>query len=879
MTRQQLTALLAAAAILIGLLAPPAALAAKPRVAVLPFLIHAKEDLPELARELQNLLLPSLVSPTLEVLPTEEVVQLVGTPSLDPIWARQAGRSLKADWVIYGSMTKVGQQLSLDVLLLDIKSEKPPLTLYRQGRGMDSLKTMTASLGRELKSRVLGLREVVAVEIKGNRRTESEAITALMQTKAGEFFDPDIMDKDIRSIFGMGYFADVKARTEDLPGGKKVIVEVQENPAIRDIRVKGAVDDKDVIEAFNIPILSVYSGQAAANGLERVADMYRQKGYLNVEVSQELIDVKEGLGTILLRVNPKSKVYITDIRFTGNEKVSSSKLLKAMETKDWGIFSFLTSSGVLKREVLDKDVEKIKAYYHDIGYIKAQVGEPTVDIKEDGIIVTIPVEEGDLYKISEVNIGGELIKPEDELKKLIDLAPGDVYSRAKQQMGRDRLADVYASSGFAKVRVLAESKIDAKTKTVALNYTLNRGDKVYLERISIRGNVRTRDKVIRREMRLTEGQLFDASAIRRSAFNLRRLGYFDEVDFQTKAGSTPDKAVLEVRVKEKPTGMVNFGVGYSTAEQFMIMANISETNLFGRGQEVSALGVLGVKTTRGSLTFTEPYLFDRPLRWTTSVYALKREYRDYDKYGSGGYTQVTHPIWGEDVKATLRYLYEAAEITDIDDDASLRIQDQEGWHTTSSMTLTLRRDTRDQIFNTTKGSNTFVAVEYAGLGGTNYFTKYTAGTGWYFPLPYGTTFFANGRWGYVEENPGGDLPLYEKFYLGGINSLRGFKLYSVSPRDPATGDRIGGEKMLQFNFEFIFPVMPSAGVKGLVFFDAGNSWAKADDYDLGDMRQSVGAGVRWYSPVGPIRLEYGWVIDGEEGDGEGGWEFSIGTFF
>jgi outer membrane protein insertion porin family len=233
------------------------------------------------------------------------------------------------------------------------------------------------------------------------------------------------------------------------------------------------------------------------------------------------------------------------------------------------------------------------------------------------------------------------------------------------------------------------------------------------------------------------------------------------------------------------------------------------------------------------------------------------------------------------VRAYLSYAYEDANVTDVAEDAAQIIQDMKGWHRTSSLRLTLRRDTRDLIFNTTKGSLNSVTVEYAGgpLGGTNYFTRYGANSGWYIPLFWGTTFFANGRWGYITRNPGGDLPLYEKFYLGGINSIRGFKYNAISPTDPATGQQIGGEHMIQFNFEFIFPLIAKAGLKGLVFFDAGNVFTKEEGLKLGSLRRSAGLGIRWYSPIGPMRLEWGYVLDRKPGEDQSNWEFTIGAFF
>ena len=719
------------------------------------------------------------------------------------------------------------------------------------------------------------------VTITGNKRIEAETITVAMKTKPGEYLDPALLDGDLKTIFRMGYFADLRAYTQDTPEGEEVVIELVENPGLREIEVKGkgSLDDDEVLEAFSVQALTVYSGQAVANGLERVADLYREKGYLNVEVTSRLDDVEEGMANLIIEVQPGDRVYIQDVEFAGNEKISDKTLRKQMETKDWSIFSFLTSAGVLEQEALDKDVEKIRAYYQDHGFLKAQVGDPRVDIEKDGITITVPIEEGDQYTISRINLSGDLIESEEKLGELMSLKAGQVYARSQMEIDRAALGEFYASRGYARVRVATETEIESTTKQVVLAYKIGKGDEIFIEHVYIRGNTRTRDKVIRRQMKIKEGDLYDVTKLRRSAFNLRRLQYFEEVDFKNMPGSALDEIDLHVSVKEQPTGALNFGIGYSTQENLIFMANVSEKNLFGRGQELSVRGTWGAETKRYSVNFVEPWLFDLPLRWSSSVFDNDREYTDYDKHARGGWTKLSYPVWGDDVRAWTQYLYESVELTNIDDDASLRILDVAGWHSTSSIAVGLVRDTRDVYFNTSSGSRNQASVEYAGLGGTNAFTKYLASSGWFIPLFWNTTLSTYGKIGYVVKNSGGKLPLYEKFYLGGINSLRGYDFASISPKDPLTGERIGGEKMLQFNFEFIFPLLMEQGIKGLFFFDAGNVWSEDSAYDLGDLRFSAGTGIRWYSPVGPLRLEYGWVLNGEEDDPTGGWAFSIGTIF
>lgn len=879
MKRTGLTLALAAA--LAMLLSVGSAWAARPKVAILPLLVHAKGDTAALATMVLRAFIPAVVSPHLEILSTQETEQDAGSATLEPEAARSAAQMLGAQWVIYGSITQVGRQFSLDMRVINMAKEGDPKAFYRSGTGEAGLKAMASSVGKEIKSLVLGMGRVEAVVVRGNKRIDTEAITVLMKTKTDDFFDPEELDKDIRAIYGMGYFSDVKAYIEPEEDGKRVIVEVKENPAIREVKIEGKkeLDKEDILSAFNIPDFTVYNDHSAANAVERVLELYRTEGYLNAEVTSELTDVNEGLATLILHVKPKSKLHITDIKFSGNNRIAAKALRKQMETDDWGIFSFITDAGVLKRDVLDKDVAKIRAYYQDHGFIKVVVGDPLIDPQEKGIVITIPISEGPQYKVGQVSFTGDLVKPEADYFQLMRLKPGAVYSRSQLERDREAIGRVYAQQGYARVRVKIDPKVNDEEKTIDLPFDIAKNQLVYIERISIDGNTRTRDKVIRREIPLVEGALFDVTALQSASMSLRGMGYFETVDFRTRPGTADDKVNLEVKVQEKSTGSFNFGAGYSTDESVMLMANIEEKNLFGRGQSLSIRGQLGFESSRYVVTFVEPWLMDIPLRFSVSLFNTGREYQDYDKYSWGGTIGLGYPLWGVNTRGYLRYEFTSDDIRGVADDASLLLRDMQGVHTTSSMTGTIRRDTRDVYFMPTKGSNNFGTVEFAGLGGSNAFTKYTAGSAWYFPLPHGMTFFANGRIGYVHENSWGDLPLYQKFYLGGINSLRGFKFASVSPRDKATGDLIGGDTMLQFNFEVLFPLIPSAGIKGLVFYDTGDSWLIDDAFNVSDMRSSAGIGFRYYSPIGPIRLEYGWVINGKDGDGSGRFEFSIGTMF
>ncbi|MBE9592629.1 MAG: outer membrane protein assembly factor BamA, partial [Proteobacteria bacterium] len=360
-----------------------------------------------------------------------------------------------------------------------------------------------------------------------------------------------------------------------------------------------------------------------------------------------------------------------------------------------------------------------------------------------------------------------------------------------------------------------------------------------------------------------------------------RLGFFEEVEVNTKKGSSDEEMVLDIHVEERPTGMLSFGIGYSSAEHTIGTLQISQNNLFGRGQSLSAKASLSNKATRYTLSFTEPWLFDKPLSAGIDLYDWEYEYDEYIKDSTGGRLKLGFPLGLDFTRGSVIYTYDDAEIRDVLETASQIIKDMIGRNVTSSLTLGISRDSRDRRFNARQGSVNSFTVEYAGgfLGGDNYFTKYMARSAWFYPFFWDTAFSMQGKWGYIDQRPGGELPVYEKFRLGGMNTVRGFRYGTISPIDLTTGDRIGGEKMMVYNIEFRFPLQKEQGIMGVLFFDAGNVFTADEDYTFAGIRSSAGAGIRWYSPVGPLRLEWGKNLDPEPGEAGSTWEFTIGTPF
>ncbi len=857
------------------------------KIAVLPFSVHALKPMEPLKTGAQEMVYNAIKAQGYPVVDPQQVNKnrLVFKPALAPEEIISIGKGLAARWIVRGSITQVGKKASVDVTIFDISQKKGPYYAFVVADTIEELPEVIGSVADSIINQIMGYELVDEVRIKGNRRIEKEAIIAVIKTRKGGRLDYAQLDKDLRNIYKMGFFDDVQIETEDGLNGKIVTFVVKEKPSIGKIVFEGnkEVDEDDLREELGIHLYSILNPYEIKQSINRLKDFYRQKGFYNVEIKESTEPLQNNEVLLRYEIKENEKVYIKEIKFVGNKKFDDDDLRDLMETKEKGFFSWITSSGYLDKKKLEFDIQKITAFYHNHGFIKAKVGNPKIKyLKGKGLYITISIEEGDQYKVGKVAIKGDLIKPEKELLSLVRIGREPFFSREVIRQDIIRLRDAYADGGYAYAEVMPQTKEDPESKTINVTYKISRGPKVVLERINILGNTVTRDKVIRRELFVEESGYFSGRGLRESMKNLQRLGFFEDVKINTKKGSSEDKMILDVEVKERPTGSFSVGAGYSSVDGPMIMFQIQQTNFLGYGQKVSATASIGGETSEFSLHFVEPWLFDRPISLGLDAYKWKREYDEYTKDSVGGSVSLGFNL-GLDrfTRGYVSYTYDKADITDIASDAAYEIRDMAGINVTSSITLTIKRDSRNKPWNPTEGSINSISFEYAGgiLGGDVYFDKYYARSAWFFPVWYDTAFMLQGRWGYIKEREGGKLPVYQKFRLGGLNTIRGYEYGDISPLDPVTGDRIGGEKMMVYNVEYRFPLVKDQGIIGLLFYDAGNVFTKDQSWSFSDIRQSVGVGIRWYSPIGPLRLEYGKVINGKEGDPSGNWEFSVGGMF
>jgi outer membrane protein insertion porin family len=880
-------------------------------VLVLPFEVRAPNEASYLQTQIASVLAEHLErdGATRISLKETDLAEVINNPP-DVEGVRQLAQQYKADQVIWGSFTLIGDSYSIDARMTAPAVKTVPDAFTAQGRGLENLLNVLKTLSSKIKRKLFQQEIISEVRVQGNQRIEADAILRGVKTKSNSIYQRGMLSQDLRTIYAMGWFDDVRVEVDSDAGGKTITFHVKEKPVIRRIKLKGNLmfDDEKIKEGLTISTGAILNSQKIRSNIEQIEMMYKEKNYHDIKIDYKLHPLKNNQADIEFIIDEGDKLYITEIQFEGNHAVSDRKLKKIISTSEKGFFSWITSSGDFNRAKLDQDTALIGQFYQNQGYIRARVGDPVIEFQQAGIRITFKIEEGPQFKVGQVDIAGELLDDfdKDAIIKDLKITQTTYFSREKIRDDVTTLKDLYGASGYAYADIKPYTVQDPDKLVVDITFNITKGDEIYFGDITISGNTRTRDKVIRRQLTIHEQERFDGNALKRSVRNLHRLSYFEDIKVDTTKSNDENKMDIKIEVTEQPTGMFSFGAGYSSEENFFLTGEITERNLFGRGQILQFKGTLGASTTQYTLSFTEPWLNDTPLSATISAYDREQKVdNEYDRHTIGGALRFGYPLL-DYTRGYLSYAYDVSDITNITDQAPDGIIELEGEHITSSTSVGLAYDSRDNGLNPTEGSKHSASFEYAGLGGDIGFNKYGVETGWYWPLFKNLVGFVHGKYGYVHKNDDDKfLPDYEKFYLGGINSLRGFDYRGVHLNDAITQTstvtdpgadgiegtaddiitttektvpiKIGGDYMVQFNFELIFPISRQSGLMGVVFYDTGNVYG--DNIDLGDMRESCGFGIRWFSPMAPIRLEYGHKLDPREGEKEGRWEFTMGGAF
>ncbi|MDP3296649.1 MAG: outer membrane protein assembly factor BamA [Thermodesulfovibrionia bacterium] len=726
-----------------------------------------------------------------------------------------------------------------------------------------------------------GVPIIKSIEIKGNKKIETETIQSKIKNRVSIPFSQETVQQDIKSLYGLGYFDDIEAEIEPYEGGIKLIFVLKEKPTVISVDFQGnkEFDANKLKEKITITTGAIANYSLITDNVEKIISFYQSEGYWHVKVIPVIKNISDDSVALTFQIDEGPKVKIKEIKIEGNKAISSKEIKKAMNTKERWLFSFITGSGIYKKEEIKADIERIRELYHSKGYIYVVISESKVTLSPDkkNIYIEISVSEGEQYTVGDMSFKENTVFGSAELYKQVKTAAGKIFNRTILRSDIDNILNLYMEKGYARADVDPQMEVNTEQKFVNITFSIAEGEIFKVGRIDIAGNQKTRDKVIRREMRLDEGDTFNSKLLRRSYQRITNLNYFESVELVPKPRAEEKLVDIDIKVKEKLTGMLTVGGGYSSVDKFIVMGEISQTNLFGKGLYLKLRGDFSSIRTNYSLTIVDPWFMDKPISASFSLYNEVFKYPDYSKQATGLSVGFGKEL-SEYVGGKISYDLESVNITDVANNASSLIKEQIGKKITSSISPSIWKDTRDNFLDPTTGSKNALYTTLAGLGGDNYFVKARVDSLWYFPVIWDTTFSLRGRFGYASGFAGKKLPLYERFYVGGINTVRGLGFGVAGPKND-NGERIGGNKELIFNAEYIFPIKKDIKLKGVMFFDAGKAFDNSETVSIASLRTTTGVGLRWMSPFGPIRLEWGFNISPRKDESRSKIEFAIGGLF
>lgn len=771
-------------------------------------------------------------------------------------------------------------------------------------------------------------RPIERLEFRGNRKVENDAIAVQLQSKPGTVLDAAKLRDDIRAMWKMGFFSDVDVEAEVMAtGGLTLTFTVKEKPSIHKVFVAGNSDLElaKINEVIDLELDSIVDIAKIKKNRDKIAELYVQKGFYLASVDWEVKPANESEVDVWFKVDEKAKVKIRDVQFVGNMHIPDDDLRGAIATRRADALSFLNDSGTYSQEAFERDLLLISAYYWDRGYANVKVGTPQLRLSRDKqyMYLSIPIDEGPVFTIGTVNFKGDLIGSAAVNLEKIHIRPGMKFSRTLIAEDREALSNYYQDQGYAYANVLPLTKVDVDKKQLSLTFEVARGKRAYFERINVRGNSRTRDKVIRREMKISEGELFSNTSLEVSKRRIMALGFFENVVVSTKRGSSDEFVEVNVEVTERPTGTFQIGAGFSSVENFIAQAQVSQNNLFGRGQTLALQAQISSLRQLFLLRFVEPYLLDSNWTFAFDLYNQSRGFGTFARNASGGTLTWGYPLSYE-AHAFLTYKLEDVSISNGTGSlanfgatsapiSATSVANLFRGGVTSSLRASLSWDSRNNRLFPTDGWYHSLFAEYASkyTGSENRFFRWGGFVRKYKPLWGPFVLHLNAEMGVTTSSDPLGVPISERYLVGGIFNIRGYaplslgpKLRTQSPGNPGAdlgALPLGGNLQLIFNSEVEFPLFKKVGISGVVFFDMGNAYNlenrycsglqrknsaipiqfdpcfRAESLTLG-LRKSVGFGFRWISPIGPLRFEWGIPLDAQVGEDPLVFEFTIGNF-
>jgi outer membrane protein insertion porin family len=704
--------------------------------------------------------------------------------------------------------------------------------------------------------------------------------------------DNYLLRGDLSRIYDMKYFEEVEAYHKKSDSKDILLFKVKEKPIISKIEFKGndEINDDDLTEQIKSKEFNILDISTLKNDLQLLQKHYEDKGYFLAQADYKIIDNKNGSVDIQFKIKEWDKVKVKRVTFLGNSALGDEELKTFMQTKEESYFSFMSGSGNFKEINFQTDIERLKYYYKTKGYLQVNIQNPEVTASDDKkwIFITIRVVEGPQFSVNDILFNGDLLFSSEEMMSKLKLKSGDTYNEENLRLDIQTLTEMYQDKGYAFANVLRTLDIVPGENKVDINFSFEKGVIAYFGKIIMKGNTKTRDKVIRRELKIHEGEMYSGSKLRISKENVNRLGFFqqDSVIFNTVTRKGTDNVLdVEISIKERPTGQISLGAGYSTATKGFVQASIAQNNFRGLGQNINLNLSYASAQQIYNLGFTEPYLFDT--KWTAGgdYYQTASNFiRSFSYKKHGGDVRVGHPIF-EYTRLFITYRYEDNTVTNVINGG---IDEKNENGSSSSIQVSVIRDKRNNIFETSNGYYTSTSLEYTGLGGTMRWMKGEL-EGRYYKSVWGDLVLRS-RLSAAQlfKTTEREIPRIEKFSMGGSRNMRGFNIEDIGPRRLALNTSTNREEVFNFGglfsllgtLELEHPLIREAGLKWVLFYDAGNVWetrfGEDNDYTL---RSDYGFGFRWFSPIGVLRFEFGFPINPKENEASNQFIFDIGQLF
>jgi outer membrane protein insertion porin family len=731
------------------------------------------------------------------------------------------------------------------------------------------------------------------IRVEGIQRTEAGTVFSYLPVKVGDTMTDEKAAAAIKALFATGFFKDVRLEIE----GQVLVVVLEERPAIASLEFSGLKafkpeDLKKSLREVGLAESRIFDRAMVERAEQELKRQYLAQGHYAVQLTTTITPLERNRVGVNFSVVEGDIAKIKQINIIGAAAVSEADLLDLMALRTPGWLTWYTKNDQYSKQKLSGDLEKLRSFYLDRGYLEFNIDSTQVSISPDkqDIYITINITEGERYSVSSVKLAGQLLLPEEELTKLVQVKPGEIFSREKMTDTTKAISERLGNEGYAFANVNAAPELDKEKRQVAFTVFIDPGRRVYVRRINVTGNTRTRDEVVRREMRQSESGWYDGDKINKSRTRVDRLGYFDEVTVETPpVAGTTDQVDMEVKVKEKPTGNIMLGAGFSSAEKLTLSGSVQQQNLFGSGKHIGVQVSTSKSNKVLSLSHTDPYFTVDGVSQGFDIYTRKTDSSTLavGSFGSdsfGGGLRWGLPIAEDDYLNFGLSVDRTTLIVDVN--SPLRYQDYVTKFGATGNTILgtagWQKDGRDSLLMTTKGVYRRAVLEVALPGSTATYVRATYQHQQFFPLDRKLTLALNGEIGVAKSYGNKDLPFFKNFYAGGIGSVRGFESSSLGPRDPATNEALGGDKRVIGNAELLFPV-PGMGqdnsLRLSAFLDAGNVWGYDSKFSFGSMRYSAGVALAWNSPMGPLKFSYGTPFNKKADDKIQRLQFQMGSVF